>query len=89
MALIEQIKEIIEILPEGHVQIKKVTEIYKDGVLIANNIHREAIEPGADVSAKSARVKDVAAAVWKPEVIAAKQAEKEAAAAKEGKGKSV
>lgn len=85
MALTEQIKEIIEILPEGHVQIKKVTEIYKDGVPIANNIHREAIEPGADVSAKSARVKDVAAAVWKPEVLAEYEAKKAAQAEKENK----
>lgn len=43
--LTEQIKEIIEILPGGQLQIKKITEIHKDGVPIANNIHREVIEP--------------------------------------------
>lgn len=83
--LTEEIKESIKISPEGHVQIEKVTEIYKNGVFIASYIHSEAIEPGADVSAKSARVKDVAAAVWKPEVLAAHEAKKAAEAEKENK----
>lgn len=76
MSFTEQTKEIIEILPEGHVQIKKVTEIYKDGVLIANNIHREALDPGSDVSQKSEKVQAIAAATWTPEVLASFEAKK-------------
>lgn len=85
MALTEQIKEYLEVLPDGHIQIKKITEIYKDGVLIANQIHREVAEPGSDVAAKSQRIKDVAQAVWKPEVLSAYEAKKAAQVEKENK----
>lgn len=88
MALEKQIEEHLEILPNGNIQIKQVTKILDDGVQIASNIHRSVVEPGEDVQAKSERVKDVAQAVWKPEVIAARQAEKQKQEEKlPGKGK--
>lgn len=74
--LTEQTKEYLEVLPSGHLQIKKVLEIYRDGVLIATQNHREVSEPGDDVSTKSARVKAVAGAVWTPEVVEAHRAAK-------------
>lgn len=79
MALEKQIEEHLEILPNGNIQIKTVTKILDNGVIIATNNHRSVCEPGDVVLDKSARVQDVATALWKPEVIAAHQAAKQAA----------
>lgn len=87
MALTEENKEYITITPNGTLEVKNVTEIYRDGVLIATQNHRSANEPGDDVSAKSDRLKTIAGAVWKPEVIAAHKAAKEAANNPKPKGK--
>lgn len=82
MALTEQTKEYVEILPNGGVQIKTVTEIYRDGELIATQNHRSSHEPGEDMSTKSDRVKSIASTIWKPEVIKAHQDAKAEAARK-------
>lgn len=76
MALEKQVEEHLEILPNGNIQIKTVTKIIDDGVVIASNNHRSVCEPGDVVVDKSARVKDIATVIWKPEVIAAHQADK-------------
>ncbi len=78
MALEKQVEEHLEILPNGNIQIKTVTKILDDGVVIASTNHRSVCEPGDVVLDKSARVKDIAPVIWKPEVIAAHQAEKAA-----------
>lgn len=82
MALTEATKEYLEVLPNGNLQIKTVLEIYRDGVLIATQNHRSAHEPGDDVSTKSKRVKDIAATVWTPELVAEHRAKKAAEQAK-------
>jgi disulfide oxidoreductase YuzD len=89
MALEKQVEEHLEILPNGNIQIKQVTKILDDGVVIASNIHRSVVEPGEVVADKSKRIKDIAGAIWTPEIVAENKAQKEAAAAKNGKGPSV
>lgn len=84
MALEKQVEEHLEILPNGNIQIKTVTKILDEGVVIASTNHRSVCEPGDVVIDKSERVKDIAPVIWKPEVIAAHQAEK---AAKEAANK--
>ena len=79
MPLEKQVEAHLEILPNGNIQIKTVTKIFDDGVVIASTNHRSVCEPGDVVVDKSARVKDVATVLWKPEVIAAHQAAKQAA----------
>lgn len=74
----KQVEEHLEILPNGNIQIKTVTKIIDDGVVIASTNHRSICEPGDVVLDKSDRVKDIATVIWKPEVIAAHQAEKAA-----------
>lgn len=78
MPLEKQVEEHLEILPNGNIQIKTVTKVLDDGVVIATTNHRSICEPGDVVIDKSDRVKDIATVIWKPEVIAAHQAEKAA-----------
>ena len=87
MALEKQVEEHLEILPNGNIQIKTVTKILDDGVVIASTNHRSVCEPGDVVIDKSERVKDIAPVIWKPEVIAASKAAKEAANKPKPKGK--
>lgn len=82
MALTEELIERIEVLEEGQIQIKTVSRILRDGVEIARTTHRAAVAPGQDVSARSARVKAVAQAVWTPDVVSTFAA---TMAAREGK----
>lgn len=76
MALTEKNKEYTTTTPNGTLEVKNVTEIYRDGVLIATQNHRSAHEPGDDVSTRSDRVKSIAATVWTKEVVDAHRAAK-------------
>lgn len=72
MALSEQsIIDKIEILEDGRLQVRRADRVLRDGVVIAETYHREVLEPGADVSAKDARVKQAAQAFWTDDVKAA------------------
>ena len=66
MALITERKviDLIEVLESGHLQIREANIIEKDGVIISKTFHRYVIAPGADVSDKEQKIKDIAAAVW-------------------------
>ena len=76
----------IEILEDGIIQTREETRILEDGIIISRKYtNRKIIEPGQDISKETQRVRDIAAAVHKPEVIsaytakvAAKQAEEDA-----------
>lgn len=85
MALEKQIEEHLEVLPDGKIRINTVTKILDDGEIVATRNHLAVCEPGDVVLDKSARVKDIATVLWKPEVIAAHQAEKAAKAEKPAK----
>lgn len=71
MALTEKIvTDLIEVLSTGHLQIREANIIERDGVVVAKTFHRYVLAPGDDVSQKEQKIKDIAAAVWTPEVLA-------------------
>lgn len=71
MALTERkIVDLIEVLEKGQLQIREANLIEKDGVVVAKTFHRYVLSPGDDISDKEQRIKDIAAAVWTPEVLA-------------------
>ena len=74
MAFTEKQEYKIEVLPNGTLQIRRADIILKDDVEVGRSYHRHVLQPGADVSAETQRVKDVAAATWTDEVVAAYEA---------------
>jgi len=82
MALTEQkIIDKIEVVENGTLQVREATRILKDGDQIAQTYHRWSFAPGSDVSEMPANVQAIATAAWTEEVIAAYQAQLEAAEA--------
>lgn len=69
----------IEVLENGGVLIREATKILEDGVELSKSYHRSSLAPGADVSNQDPRVQAVCNAVWTPEVVAAFQAQRQAA----------
>ena len=59
------------------VQVRTATVIKKDGVEVARNFHRHAIEAGQDYSDQSTEVKAICDAVHPEEVVSAKKAHDE------------
>ena len=60
--------------PQGNINVLTVTIIEEDGAEIARSNHRKVLAPGDSTSGNTAEVIAVAAAVWTPEKIAAKEA---------------
>ena len=82
MALTEQkVIDKIEVVENGTLQVREATRILKDGEQIAQTYHRWSFVPGSDVSEMPANVQAIATAAWTEEVIAAYQAQLEAAEA--------
>jgi hypothetical protein len=79
MALSEvKVIDKIEVVENGTLQVREVTNILKDGELYARTFHRWSFAPESDVSAMPANVQAIAQATWTPEVIAAYKAQQEA-----------
>ena len=75
MALEEKsVVDKIEVLLDGHIQVRRKDQILKDGVEVASSFHRHIVNPGDDVSNEDPRVAAIAAATWTDEVVAAYQA---------------
>lgn len=55
----------------GCVSIRTRTTVYEDDTVISTSYHRASFDPGSDVSAYPQRVRDICAAAWTPETIAA------------------
>ena len=53
----------------GHIGVRKVTVIERDGEEISRTYHRHVLVPGADISAEDIEVQAVATATWPPEVL--------------------
>ena len=66
--------DLIEVAENGSLQVRTKTVIEEDGVEISTKFHRHVVVPGADVSTEDSKVKDAAASVHTPEVIAAYKA---------------
>ena len=80
MALTERtLEDKIEIVGEfKHIQVRTATIIERDGVEISRSFSRHVIAPTDDVSAESAEVQAIAAAVHTADVKAAYEAHLEA-----------
>ena len=75
MALTESFEYKLEIIPPYSViQCRRADIISRDDVEIARSYHRTVYCPGDDISQAPQEVKDVAGALWTPEVIAAYEA---------------
>lgn len=76
-----KIVDLIEAVENGCVQVRTCTRIIEDGKQLSNSFHRHVVVPGADYSAEDAKVQAICAAVHTADVVAAYQAELEAAKA--------
>ena len=74
MAFTEKQEYKIEVLPSGTLQIRRADIVLKDDVEVGRTYHRHCLMPGEDVINEVQRVKDVAAATWTSEVVAAYEA---------------
>lgn len=67
--------DLIEVLPNGCLQIRSSKRVYADDVEIATAPpHRHVLEPGQDLTGQDARVVAIAEATWTPDVVSAWQA---------------
>ena len=75
MALIkESFIDLREILALGQIQIRYITKVWEDDVLVADGFKRDTIVPGQDISHMDAETQAIANALWTPEKIAEYQA---------------
>lgn len=68
----------ITVTENGIVLVRETITIKEDGVDISKKYHRTSFVPNSDVSAQPKNVKDICAAAWTPEVIAAYEAQQKA-----------
>ncbi len=70
----------MEILENGVIQIREITRIIEDGVIISRTFHRYVLAPGVDISSEPQKIKDLAGFIWTQDVkdayLASLQAEK-------------
>ena len=71
MALTEHTVTVGSWLEDGQINVKRSTFVLRDGVRIAEQIHRHVLAPGDDTTLEDARVQAVASLLWAPEVIQA------------------
>jgi hypothetical protein len=73
-------KKIIEqftVLADGQIQCRYETIILEDGKPLSSSYHREVVEPGQDITKKSAMLKKVANGnLWDAETVTAYEAKK-------------
>lgn len=61
--------DLIEVRENGLIQTRWRNEIHRDDELVTYTYHRQAFEPGTDVSNEDPRIVAVAQAVWTSDVI--------------------
>lgn len=59
----------IEILEDGHIQVREVTRVLEDGKKLGKSYKRWVLAPGADTTKETQKVKDIANVVHTQEVI--------------------
>jgi len=67
--LTEDVKYRAEVLENGQIQVCRVTYILKDGVRMAQQLHRHVLGPGDSLEGQDSKVQAIANAVWTSEVI--------------------
>ena len=80
----ETVVDQITVTENGIVLYREATRIMEDGVQLSQTLHRTSLTPGQDLTGQPQKVQDICNAAWTPEVIAAYQAQQEAAAALRG-----
>jgi L-asparaginase/Glu-tRNA(Gln) amidotransferase subunit D len=75
------VDKIEALMESGVIQVRTVTRVTEDGVVLAEKFHRHTVSPGQDYSAEDAKVKAICAVTHTAEVIAAYQAMQQGAAA--------
>jgi hypothetical protein len=58
----------------GSITVRRADRIVEDGAIVAQAFHQHVVAPGDDVRGQDPRVRAVAAALWTPDVIAARRA---------------
>ena len=80
MALTEtKVIDQITVTENGIVLYREATRILKDGEQIAQTYHRSSLAPGQDLTGSPANVAAIANVAWTDEVVAAYQAQIDAA----------
>ena len=74
----QEVVDLIEVVENGNIQVRRATRIIEDGKVISSSFHRHVVAPGDDVSNEDDKVKAIAATVHTPEVIAHYQAQQNA-----------
>jgi homospermidine synthase len=69
----------ITVEENGIILYREATRIIEDGVRLTQTYHRSSLTPGQDLTGLPAQVVAIATVVWTPEVIAAYEAQTEAA----------
>ena len=62
--------DVITVLEDGQMQIRRARRIFDNGVQIAEQYHRHVLAPGDEITKEDARVRQIAAIIWTPQVIA-------------------
>jgi ketosteroid isomerase-like protein len=75
----ETIVDQITVTENGVVLVREATRIMEDGKQLSQTYHRTSLTPGQDIADQPANVVAICNVVWTPEVIAAYQAQQEAA----------
>jgi hypothetical protein len=70
----ETVTDKIEVLEEGHIQIRTTTRVLEDGAVLSSSFHRHVLHPNQDLTDEDPKVVAIANATWTPEVIAAYEA---------------
>lgn len=74
MAFTSSTEWYIGITDEGMIELRRSKVVLEDGNEIARNHQREVLFPGQVITTYPAKVRNIAAVVWTPAVIAAYQA---------------
>ena len=64
----------IEVLENGHIQVRQATKIIEDGKELSKSYHRWVVSPGDDYSTQDEKVKNIAQVVHTQEVVDAYKA---------------
>ena len=77
----ETVVDQITVTENGIVLYREATRILEDGKVLTQTYHRTSLTPGQDITGQPDKVVAICNTAWTPEVIAAYQAQQEAAAA--------
>jgi hypothetical protein len=78
----ETVVDQITVTENGIVLYREATRIIEDGAVLTQTYHRTSLTPGQDLTDQPEKVVAICNTAWTPEVIAAYQAQQEAAATK-------